>query len=88
MAKKKKTTRRKTIRIGTVLTIGTVAAPMAAPLIQEAMEGGTDYVGAAQRGMTNGAAAIPAALSVAAMTYIARFFIKGGVPIGRYNIAF
>ena len=87
-AAKPKIVRKKTIRIGTALTIGTVALPMVAPLLDEAMSGGTNYVGAAQRGMQNGAAAIPAALSVAAMTYIARFFIKGGIPIGRYNIAF
>ena len=86
--KDKKKTRRKTIRIGTALTIGTVALPMAAPLIDEAMAGGQNYVAAAQRGMQNGAAAIPAALSVAVMTYIARFFIKGGIPIGRYTISF
>ena len=87
-AAKPKIVRKKTIRIGTALTIGTVALPMVAPLLDEAMSGGTNYVGAAQQGMQNGAAAIPAALSVAAMTYIARFFIKGGIPIGRYIISF
>jgi len=89
MARRKKgRTGRKTVRMGTALTIGTVALPMAAPIIDEAMSGGSNYAGAAQQGLQNAAAAIPAALSIAVMTYVARFFIKGSIPIGRYNIAF
>jgi len=86
--RKKGTSRRKSVKIGTALTIGTVALPAVTPIIDEAMSGGTDYGAAAQTGMTNAAAAIPAALTVAVMTYIARFFIKGSIPIGRYNIGF
>jgi hypothetical protein len=86
--RKKGGSRRRSIRIGTALTIGTVALPAVTPIIDEAMKGGNEYAKAAQTGLTNAAAAIPAALSVAVMTYVARYFIKGSIPVGRYNIGF
>jgi len=88
MAKKKKGRKRTTIRIGNYLVIGSVAVPAVAPVVDEALSGGTNYLGAAEQGLRNATAAIRGRLATAIMVGIGRFFIKGGIPVGKYLITF